>query len=34
MRISVSGWATTGEDVDQSAAAVLRVAASVMAGTR
>jgi len=29
MRISVSGWATTEEDVDQSAAAVLRVAGSV-----
>lgn len=29
MRISVSGWATTEEDVDQSAAAVLRVASSV-----
>ncbi|HEX4596038.1 MAG TPA: aminotransferase class V-fold PLP-dependent enzyme [Bryobacteraceae bacterium] len=34
MRISVSGWATTDEDVDQSAAAVLRVAASVMASAR
>ena len=30
MRISVSGWATTEEDVDQSADAVLRIAASVM----
>ena len=29
MRISVSNWATTEEDVDQSAAAVLRVASSV-----
>jgi glutamate/tyrosine decarboxylase-like PLP-dependent enzyme len=29
MRISVSGWATTEEDVDQSAAAVLRVASAV-----
>jgi len=29
MRISVSGWATTDEDVDQSAAAVLRVASSI-----
>jgi len=28
MRISVSGWATTEEDVDQSVAAVLRVAGS------
>jgi glutamate/tyrosine decarboxylase-like PLP-dependent enzyme len=35
MRISVSGWATTEQDVDQSAAAVLRVAASVaQAGAR
>jgi len=30
MRISVSGWATTEQDVDQSAAAVLRVAASTI----
>ena len=29
MRISVSGWSTTEEDVDQSAAAVLRVASSL-----
>ena len=35
MRISVSGWATTEADVDQSAAAVLRVASAVAtAGAR
>jgi glutamate/tyrosine decarboxylase-like PLP-dependent enzyme len=34
MRISVSGWATTDEDVDQSAAAVLRVASATHAGAR
>ncbi len=34
MRISVSGWATTEEDVDQSAAAVLRVASAVQTGAR
>jgi glutamate/tyrosine decarboxylase-like PLP-dependent enzyme len=34
MRISVSGWATTEADIDQSADAVLRVASSVMAGAR
>lgn len=28
MRVSVSGWATTEEDIDQSAAAVLRVASA------
>jgi len=30
MRISVSGWATAEEDVDQSADAVLRVCSGVM----
>jgi glutamate/tyrosine decarboxylase-like PLP-dependent enzyme len=34
MRISVSGWATTEEDVDQSAAAVLRVASTTQIGPR
>jgi glutamate/tyrosine decarboxylase-like PLP-dependent enzyme len=34
MRISVSGWATTEEDVDQSAAAVLRVASATQTGAR
>jgi len=34
MRISVSGWATTDEDIDQSAAAVLRVASATQAGAR
>jgi len=34
MRISVSGWATTEEDVDQSVAAVLRVASATQAGAR
>ena len=35
MRISVSGWATTEQDIDQSAAAVLRVASPVAgAGAR
>jgi glutamate/tyrosine decarboxylase-like PLP-dependent enzyme len=34
MRISVSGWATTDEDVDQSADAVLRVASATLAGAR
>lgn len=35
MRISVSGWATTELDIDQSADAILRVAASVIpAGAR
>ncbi len=32
MRISVSSWATTAEDVERSAAAILRVAASVTRG--
>jgi glutamate/tyrosine decarboxylase-like PLP-dependent enzyme len=30
MRISVSSWATTGEDVEKSLAAILRIAAQVM----
>jgi glutamate/tyrosine decarboxylase-like PLP-dependent enzyme len=34
MRISVSGWGTTEEDVDQSAAAVLRVASATQTGAR
>jgi glutamate/tyrosine decarboxylase-like PLP-dependent enzyme len=34
MRISVSGWATTDEDVDQSADAVLRVASATLAGAK
>ncbi len=34
MRISVSGWATTEEDVDQSAAAVLRVASAIQTSAR
>ena len=34
MRISVSGWATTEEDVDQSVAAVLRVASATQAGAK
>jgi glutamate/tyrosine decarboxylase-like PLP-dependent enzyme len=34
MRISVSGWATTEEDVDQSVAAVLRVASATQTGAR
>lgn len=34
MRISVSGWGTTDQDVDQSAAAVLRVASAAQAGAR
>ncbi len=34
MRISVSGWATTEEDVDQSVAAVLRVASAMQTGAR
>jgi glutamate/tyrosine decarboxylase-like PLP-dependent enzyme len=34
MRISVSGWATTEADVDQSAAAVLRVASATQTGAR
>ena len=34
MRISVSSWATTEEDVDQSVAAVLRVASAPQAGAR
>ena len=31
MRISVSNWATTSEDVDRSAAAILRIAKTVAA---
>ena len=31
MRISVSSWATTGEDVERSLAAIIRVAAEVTA---
>jgi glutamate/tyrosine decarboxylase-like PLP-dependent enzyme len=34
MRISVSGWATTDEDVDQSAAAVMRVASATQTGAK
>jgi glutamate/tyrosine decarboxylase-like PLP-dependent enzyme len=34
MRISVSGWATTDQDVDQSADAVLRLASATLADTR
>jgi hypothetical protein len=29
MRISVSSWATTDEDVDRSAAAMIRIAKSI-----
>jgi hypothetical protein len=29
MRISVSGWSTTDEDVDRSAEAILRIAARI-----
>ena len=32
MRISVSSWATTDDDVEKSLAAILRVAAAVRAG--
>jgi hypothetical protein len=34
MRISVSGWATTDEDIDHSVAAVLRVASATQAGAK
>jgi glutamate/tyrosine decarboxylase-like PLP-dependent enzyme len=34
MRISVSGWATTEDDVDQSVAAVLRVASATQTPAR
>jgi hypothetical protein len=34
MRISVSGWSTTEEDVERSAAAIVRVARKVMDGAR
>jgi glutamate/tyrosine decarboxylase-like PLP-dependent enzyme len=34
MRISVSSWATTEEDVEQSAAAILRVATDVVGVAR
>jgi threonine aldolase len=34
MRISVSSWATTDEDVERSAEAMIRIARTVLAGPR